>query len=127
FACTATMWLVVTLYCAAPATAQTTSSAGSITDWYAEVNAAATLGHRSSSSIGAEGGYRFNQDIDVFVEGGHIFSVGSSDLDRRANVVAAVFGGTANASFHVTYLDVGVRYHIMMPSASVRPHFSENR
>jgi opacity protein-like surface antigen len=112
---TATMLLVVTLCCAGRAAAQ--GSGAKPANWYGEVNAAATLGHRSSSSLGAEGGYRVNGDIDVVAEVGHIFTAGSSDLDSRAQRIAAQLGGTGNASYHVTYFDVGARYHIMMPSA----------
>jgi opacity protein-like surface antigen len=114
--CTAAVLIVV---CAAGTVSA--QSAGSTSPWSAEVNTAATLGHRSSWSVGAEGDYRIVGDIDAFVEIGHIGSVGTNDLDTRARRIASAFGGTSNASYHLTYFDAGVRYHIL-PLPVVHPY-----
>jgi opacity protein-like surface antigen len=117
FACTASLLLIGTLCGAGAAAAQTTASQPENSPWYAEFDAAATLGHRSASSVGGEGGYRATEDVDVFLEAGRMRNVGSSDLDARAQTIASAVGATANASYRVTYFDVGVRYHIMeMPT-----------
>jgi len=112
FVCTAIVVLAVTVCSAVAAEAQTAARLPADGPWYAEFAAAATLGHRSSSSVGGEGGYRLTKDFDVFFEGGHIRTVGTADLDARAQLVAGAIGATANASYHVSYFDAGVRYHI---------------
>jgi opacity protein-like surface antigen len=120
---TATLLLVATICGSGAAAAQATAVQPADPPWYAELNAAATLGHRSASSFGGEGGYRVRDDVDVFVEGGHMRNVGSADLDARAQKVASAVGATANASYRVTFFDAGVRYHIL-PMPTVHPYLA---
>lgn len=81
--------------------------------WYAEVTAAATLGHKSDSAFGAEGGGRLTQMLDVFVEGGHMGNVGNEDLEARAQKIANFIGGTVGSTaYKLNYFDVGVKYKL---------------
>jgi opacity protein-like surface antigen len=79
----------------------------------AQFDAAATLGHKSSSSFGAELTYRLNDDWDVFLETGHMRNVATSDLDARAQLIANFIGGTTSAVQKANYFDIGARYRIM--------------
>lgn len=77
--------------------------------FYAGITFGATLGHKSSGSIGAEVGGQVSGPVWVFFEGGHMGNVGTSDLDARAQKIANFVGATASASYKVNYFDVGVR------------------
>jgi opacity protein-like surface antigen len=79
--------------------------------WYAEFAVAATLGHKSDSSLGLELGMQMSPTIDVFIEAGHMGNVGTTDLEARAQTVATAIGGTvASTADKVNYLDIGLRY-----------------
>jgi opacity protein-like surface antigen len=81
--------------------------------WYGEVTAAATLGHKSDSAFGVEGGGRLTKMLDVFAEGGHMGNVGNQDLEERARKVADFIGGTAGSTaYKLNYFDVGVKYRV---------------
>ena len=98
---------------AAPVAQAQTSAAGTDQSlFYADFTAGATFGHKSSGSVGAEGGYHVADDVDVFVEGGRMANVGTQDLDNRASTIANALGATFSASQKVGYFDVGVRYHL---------------
>lgn len=79
---------------------------------YAEINFGPTLGHKSDAFVGGEFGYRLTETLDLFVEGGHMGNVATSDLDNRAAIIANHLGGTASTAFKVNHFDVGVRYRI---------------
>jgi opacity protein-like surface antigen len=81
-------------------------------DFYVDLTFVATLGHKSSSSIGAEGGFKIMDKLEVFVEGGHMKNVGTQDLDNRAARIANAVGATFSAAYKVNYFDAGVRYHL---------------
>ena len=85
-------------------------SASTDSRYYAEVNTGATFGHKSSGSVGAEAGYHVTGPYTVFVEGGRMFNVGTSDLDARAQVIANDVGATVSSSYKVNYFDAGLRY-----------------
>lgn len=99
--------LALVVCAAAPARAQ-----GQAADqkYFAEFTLGATLGHKSSGSVGAEGGYVLNRDWDAFVEVGRMFNVATSDLDARAQLIANAVGATQSASSKATYVDFGARY-----------------
>src|SRR5919198_3699578 len=102
--------LAVTLCASAVATAQTAATSGETTS-YAEFDFAATLGHKSDTSIGGEYGFHLSPDFDVFVEGGHIGNAATSQMDDDAARIAANVGATANAISKITFVDAGLRYH----------------
>src|SRR5262245_39497307 len=91
--------------------AQTTAGSDS-SRYYAEINGGATFGHKSSGSIGGEGGVRISGPYVVFVEGGHMANVGTQALDDRAQLIANAVGATSSASYKVNYFDAGLRYEI---------------
>jgi opacity protein-like surface antigen len=81
--------------------------------WYGEVTAAATLGHKSDSAFGAEGGGRLTNMLVVFAEGGHMGNVGNTDLEARAQKIANFIGGTVGSTaYKMNYFDAGVRYQV---------------
>jgi opacity protein-like surface antigen len=98
---------------ARPARAQAAPGGpGPDSKFYAEFNFGPTLGHHSDLFVGGEGGMKLTDTIDVFVEGGHMGNVGTSDLDERATTIANHLGGTASSAFKVNYFDGGIRYNI---------------
>ena len=119
----ATLWLVVIL-CAGAASAQTPAATpGPESPFYGELNFGPTFGHKSSGFFGGEVGYRVMEHLDVFIEGGRMGNVGTSDLDARAQVIANALGGTASASYKVNYFDAGVRYNFTQtPWPMVHPY-----
>ncbi len=105
------------------ASAQTSPAPpGAESKFAAEVTAAATLGHNSSSSFGAEFDYRLMMDYDLFVETGRMRNVTTSDADARANNIAAAVGGTAHPIQKATYFDVGVKYRTLLWSDPWHPY-----
>jgi opacity protein-like surface antigen len=80
--------------------------------FYAEFTLGPTLGHQSSSSFGGEGGVHLTREIDVFLEGGHMRNIGTTDLDRRAQQIANFIGGTSSTVSRANFFDVGVRYNL---------------
>ena len=102
---------VVLLVAAAPVRAQ--APAGGATDssrFYVGFTTAATFGHKSSGSFGAEGGVRVLEPLHVFVEAGRMLNVGTSDLDDRATKIANAVGATVSAAYKVNYFAAGIRY-----------------
>jgi opacity protein-like surface antigen len=111
FACVAAVCLVATLGISVRAAhAQAAPAADS--QMYAEINFGPTLGHKSDAFVGGEFGYRLTETLDLFVEGGHMGNVATTDLDDRAAIIANHLGGTASTAFKVNHFDVGVRYRI---------------
>lgn len=100
----------VTFCGAAPLHAQSAASTSS--RFYAEIDVAATLGHKSDKAVGGEAGYRLRPQLDVFFEGGHIGNAASADLDSRATTIGNAVGASASAVAKVNYFDAGARYHI---------------
>jgi opacity protein-like surface antigen len=80
--------------------------------YYAEVNGGATVGHKSSGSVGGEFGYKIMGPYIVFVEGGRMMNVGTSHLDDRASLIANAVGATFSAAYKVNYFDAGLRYNV---------------
>jgi opacity protein-like surface antigen len=110
--------LVAVMVCGASAAQAQTSAAPAR---YAQFDIAATLGHKSDSSVGGEVGFTFRPNLDVFFEGGHIGNAASSDMDQGATRIANNVGATANAIAKVNFFDVGVRYRFM-PSPRFHPY-----
>jgi opacity protein-like surface antigen len=110
------------LAAAVPARAQSAQAGSDTSRFYAEINGGATVGHKSSGSIGAEGGYKITGPYWVFVEGGHMANVGTSHLDDRAAVIANAVGATFSASYKVNYFDAGLRYNIPRLLGTLHPY-----
>jgi opacity protein-like surface antigen len=92
--------------------------------WYGEVTAAATLGHKSDTSFGAEGGGRVAEMLVVFAEGGHMGNVGNTDLDARAQKIATFIGGTVGSTaYKMNFFDAGVRYQVPI-ATSFHPYIA---
>jgi len=114
--------LIVLFALPAPAAAQT--AAADSARYYAEFNGGATFGHKSSGSIGGEGGWKVSGPYVIFVEGGRMFNVGTQALDDRANIIANAIGATASSSYKVNYFDAGLRYEIPVMMEHVHPYIA---
>jgi len=89
---------------------------------YAQLDVAATLGHKSDAAIGGEFGWHVKPDLAIFFEGGHIGNAAAADIEAGANRIANAVGATANAITKVNYYDVGVRYAFVMNNPKVHPY-----
>jgi hypothetical protein len=85
--------------------------------FYLEFEGGATFGHKSSGSLGGEGGYRISRMFDVFIEGGHMKNVATEDVDRRAQLIANFVGATVSVAQRVNYFDGAVRYRFRQTRA----------
>ena len=115
--------IVVGLACGASVAHAQTPAPASTDKGYAEFTLAATLGHKSDSSVGAEVGYKlmdvnspFVDQLYVFAEGGRMGNVATSDMDARAQLVANAIGATASTTQEVNFFDAGVKVRIMQLS-----------
>jgi opacity protein-like surface antigen len=79
---------------------------------YVEFAVGPTFGHKSDVSLGAEGGFPISEGFDVFVEGGRMRNVATSDLDAAAAIVGQFIAGAGTAKQSVNFFDAGVRYVI---------------
>jgi opacity protein-like surface antigen len=100
-----------------PVAAQTPGASTATEDhpWYGEFAAAATFGHKSSGSAGAEIGYRIKDEWQVFIEGGRMANVATAALDQRAQLIAVPATGISSFSTaqRAVYFDAGVRYQLV--------------
>jgi opacity protein-like surface antigen len=82
---------------------------------YVELTGAATLGHKSSSSIGGEAGYSLTDALQLFLEGGRMANVATTDVDARAmtigNAITPVPASVSTAQ-RAAYFDIGVKYRL---------------
>jgi len=91
--------------------------------FYGVFTVAATLGHKSDSSVGGELGWHFAPDLmmtgdslALFVEGGRMGNVATVTADDNARNIAdflsRTFGGTSSAAVvqKARFFDIGVKY-----------------
>ena len=97
--------------------------------YYAEFAVAATLGHKSDSSVGGEFGagvldhlWLTGDRLEVFFEGGRMGNVATTALDNRAQVIANFINGSASAVQKAKYFDVGVKYRLPVYARMWRPY-----
>lgn len=118
-----TMGLAVAIiWSAGAAQAQTTSD-----KWSVQVDAAATMGHSSSSSVGGEVDYRWKSNWDLAIELGHMSNITTQAVQDRGTAIATAIGAIANAPAAATvvqsaiYYDLAARYHLM-PDGTWNPY-----
>jgi opacity protein-like surface antigen len=108
------MVLVVMLGGGVGSVAAQTPGASTATEsgpWYGELAGAGTFGHKSSGSVGLEGGYRLKDEWQVFIEGGRMSNVTTAALDQRAqNFATGIGSSSVSTSQRAVYFDVGARY-----------------
>jgi opacity protein-like surface antigen len=109
-------FVAATLWSAGAARAQTPPQ-----PWAAQVDAAATFGHASSGSVGAEVDRRLTGTWDLTFEVGHMNNITSSATEDRANIIGSQIAATANPAQSAIYYDFGVRYHLM-PDGKWNPY-----
>ena len=90
--------------------------------WYGELTAAATLGHKSDSSIGGELGYDWIDERQLFFEVGRMGNVATSALEARAQIPAGAIGATVSSiAQKAVYFDAGLKYRLA-PRGMWRPY-----
>lgn len=94
-------------------TAQAAQAQTAERPWSAEVDAAATLGHSSSSSFGGEVDRRVGEAWDVTFEIGGMRNITSSAVQDRADLIATQIGATADPIQKAVYYDFGLKYRLM--------------
>ena len=117
------MMIVMALACGASVARAQTPAPASADKGLRGVHVAATLGHKSDSSVGGEVGYKlmdvnspFVDELYVFAEGGRMGNVATSDMDARAQAIANFIGATASTTQEVNFFDVGLKFRIMQLS-----------
>jgi opacity protein-like surface antigen len=89
-----------------------TADAQTAEQWYGELTAAATLGHKSDSSVGGEVGYTWTEERQLFLEVGRMGNVATSAVDERAQIIAQAIGASASVAQKATYFDAGLKYRL---------------
>ena len=121
----------VLLVCAMTGAAQAqTMRAAQATDdhgVYAQVLVDATFGNVSSQSYGGEVGMTVWPNAQIFIEGGHVNNVASSDFFNAAQMIAGSLSQTQSgvgfsAKEPVTFGDAGIRYVVPIADSSVQPY-----
>jgi opacity protein-like surface antigen len=79
---------------------------------YAELTVAATLGHKSASSIGGEAGYTLSDTWQVFLEAGRMGNVATADVDARALTIGNAIGANVSTAQRAAYFDIGAKYRL---------------
>ena len=79
---------------------------------YAAFTAGATFGRQSDASIGGEVGYRLIDALQVFLEGGRMRNVATSDVNTRAQKIATAIGASASTLQKATYYDAGLKWRL---------------
>lgn len=91
---------------------------------YGEFAFGPTFGNTANASFGVEGGYWITDRYGVFVEGGRMRNVATSDIKASAGIIADDIGATATARQPVNYFDVGALARIPISRVSRRPWVS---
>ncbi len=109
-----------------PARGQARSSATTPDHGYIEGNAQSAFGNVTSQSYGAEVGFAVTPDVQLFVEGGRVRNVATSEISASAQAIASFLSASnANVTFTVkqpvTFVGAGVRYLVPVQS-QVRPY-----
>jgi opacity protein-like surface antigen len=97
--------------------------------FYGEFAVGPTLGHKSDSTVGAEFGvglldhlWRIGDRLELFIEGGRMGNVATSELDARALIIANFIRGSASAVQKVKFGDIGVKYRAPAFAGMWRPY-----
>jgi hypothetical protein len=89
---------------------------------YVELTVGATLGHKSNSSVGVEAGYTLNDEWQLFLEGGRMGNVATSDVDARALTIGNAIGASVSTVQRAAYFDIGAKYRILKEYGKWRPY-----
>jgi opacity protein-like surface antigen len=91
--------------------------------WSAQIDAAATFGHSSSTSFGGEIDRRLNQSWDLTFEAGRMGNITSSSTQDRADIIGTQIAATANPVQSAIFYDLGLRYRLM-PEGKWNPYLT---
>jgi opacity protein-like surface antigen len=79
---------------------------------YAEFTAGATFGHKTDSSIDGEAGYSVSNAVQLFLEGGRMGNVVTTNVEARATIIGSTIGASASTAQRAAYFDIGVKYRL---------------
>ena len=82
---------------------------------YAEFTVGPTFGHKSSSAIGGEAGYTLTDALQVFLEGGRMGNVATTDVDARAQIIGNAIGASVS-TVQSSATDTTVYQHTLLGS-----------
>src|SRR5262249_40263997 len=88
---------------------------------YVGFTAAATLGNKSSSSLGGEAGVRLGGGWVIFGEAGRMGNVATDAIEAKAQNIANNIGATSNVVVKATYFDAGLKY-VTPPAGILHPY-----
>ena len=84
---------IVVIAASAVGTARAQTAGATVPDrGYAAVTVGATFGHKSDSSIGGEVGYGLTDALQVFLEGGQMRNVATTDVNARMHKIETAIG-----------------------------------
>jgi opacity protein-like surface antigen len=103
--------VVIAAFAAGTARAQTAGA--TVPDrGYAAFTIGATFGHKSDSSIGGEVAYGLTDALQVFLEGGRMRNVATTDVNARAQKIATAVGASSSTVQKATYYDAGLKWRL---------------
>jgi opacity protein-like surface antigen len=79
---------------------------------YVELTFGATFGHKSASSIGGEAGYTLTDALQLFLEGGRVGNVATTDVYARALIIGNAIGAAVSTAQRAAYFDIGAKYRL---------------
>jgi opacity protein-like surface antigen len=89
---------------------------------YVQFTVGPTFGHKSSASIGGEAGYTLNDALQVFLEGGRMGNVATTDVDNRAQIIGNAIGASVSTVQRAAYFDIGAKYRFLKEFGKWRPY-----
>jgi opacity protein-like surface antigen len=121
------VWM--TMMAAGVTAAQAQTSSSDEGRYYGEFAVGPTLGHKSDSTVGGEFGmglldhlWQTGDRLEVFLEGGRMGNVATTDLDARALIIANFIRGSASAVQKAKFFDIGVKYRGPVFAGMWRPY-----
>lgn len=89
---------------------------------YVQFTVGPTFGHKSSSAIGGEAGYTLTDALQVFLEGGRMGNVATTDVDARAQIIGNTIGASVSTVQRAAYFDIGAKYRFPKEYGKWRPY-----
>ena len=87
-----------------------------------EISGGAALGHKSSGTVSVEADYSLNPSLALFAEYGFVGNVAPAFESDRANIVAALIGGSASVKDKAAMFDFGAKYVLKPVFAHYSPY-----
>jgi opacity protein-like surface antigen len=115
------LWMALLVVGVSTAEAQT-AAAGDEGRYYGGVALGGTVGNGSGFAGGVEFSVHIIDQLEAFLEIGHMGGLTSSDRDARANLIASFIHGSASVVQNATYFDIGAKYRGPVFARMWRPY-----